>query len=156
MARVRAKVASERGQTIVEFALMAPVIFLLLFGIIDFGMALNHRITLEHAVREGARFAAVTTDCAAIQQRTAERAGTIISQDEVTVSYHEPDGADITTAATAGDEVRVSAPFEWEFPLMSALEAIIDVHVGPIDSEVWGSAVLERAVTDAGGCSPPP
>ena len=148
MAGVRAKVASERGQTIVEFALIAPIIFLLLIGIIDFGLMLNHRITLEHAVREGARFAAVTTDCAAIQQRTAERAGEIISQDEVTVSYHEPDGAPITTAATAGDEARVSAPFEWEFPLMTRF------GVGSIDAEVWGSAPLEMAVTDAGGCGP--
>jgi len=150
MAGVRAKVASERGQTIVEFALIAPIIFLLLFGIIDFGMMLDRRITLEHAVREGARFAAVTTDCSAIQQRTAERAGDIISQDEVTVSYHEPDGTLITppAAATAGNEARVSAPFEWEFPLLSRF------GVNPIATEVWGSASLEMAVTDAAGCSP--
>jgi len=47
----------DRGATAVEFALLLPVLLLLLFGIIDFGRALNAQITLTQAVREGARLA---------------------------------------------------------------------------------------------------
>jgi hypothetical protein len=131
-----------RGQTLIEFALIAPVLFILLFGIIDFGMVLDHRITLQHAVREGARYAAVVSDCDAIQRRTADRAGNLISDpNTVAVTYdHNP--------APAGDPVTVSAPFHYDFPLMSRF------GVGAIDVGVSGSARLEMAVTDAGGCGP--
>ena len=142
MARVRAKVASERGQTLVEFALIAPVFFILLFGIIDFGMALDHRITLQHAVREGARYAAVVSDCDAIQERTAERAGNLISDPSTVVVTYDP------SPASAGDTVTVSAPFHYDFPLMSRF------GVGTINADVSASARLEMAVPSAGGCGP--
>jgi len=140
--------ASSRGQTLIEFALIAPIIFILLFGIIDFGMALDRRITLQHAVREGARYAAVTTDCAAIQGRTESQARDTITADEVGVRYYKVDGSTLTNPAAAGDVVKVSAPFEWEFPLMSRF------GVGSIDIGVSGAARLELAVPAAGGCGP--
>ena len=148
MGWIRSRNGSSRGQTIVEFALIAPVIFILLFGIIDFGMALDRRLTLQHAVREGARYAAVTTDCAAIQDRTVSQARNIITRDDVGVHYYKPDGVTPTNPAAAGDMVKVSAPFEWEFPLMSRF------GVGSIDIGVSGAARLELAVTSAGGCGP--
>jgi Flp pilus assembly protein TadG len=43
----------------VEFALLFPMLLLLVFGIIDFGRALNAQITLTQAAREGARLAAL-------------------------------------------------------------------------------------------------
>ncbi|HIQ01886.1 MAG TPA: hypothetical protein EYH30_07120, partial [Anaerolineales bacterium] len=46
------------GQTLVEFALILPVLLLLLFGIIEFGAAFHAWLTLEHAAREAARYAA--------------------------------------------------------------------------------------------------
>lgn len=49
----------DRGQDIVEFALLAPLLFLLLFGIIEFGVAVFRYNTLSNAVREGARAAVV-------------------------------------------------------------------------------------------------
>jgi Flp pilus assembly protein TadG len=49
----------ERGASIVEFAIVAPLLFLLLFGIIDFGWAFSQNLDVKHAAREGARLAAV-------------------------------------------------------------------------------------------------
>jgi Flp pilus assembly protein TadG len=43
----------------VEFALLLPLLLLLVFGIIDFGRALNAQITLTQAARTGARLAAL-------------------------------------------------------------------------------------------------
>ena len=54
-----------RGQTsqgITEFALIAPVILLLTFGIIDFGRGLYFYITLQQAANEGARVAVHASD----------------------------------------------------------------------------------------------
>jgi Flp pilus assembly protein TadG len=49
----------DRGASAVEFALLLPVLLLVVFGIIDFGRALNAQITLTQAAREGVRLAAL-------------------------------------------------------------------------------------------------
>jgi Flp pilus assembly protein TadG len=56
----RQRIASERGQTMVEFALVAPVLCLLLFAIIQFGVLYSSYVTLTDATRAGARKAAVS------------------------------------------------------------------------------------------------
>jgi hypothetical protein len=48
---------SQKSQGMTEFALIAPVILLLTFGIIDFGRGLYFYITLQQAANEGARVA---------------------------------------------------------------------------------------------------
>ena len=48
-----------RAQALVEFALVAPVFFLILFGIIDFGRYVYYTQVLNNAAREGARYAIV-------------------------------------------------------------------------------------------------
>ena len=45
----------QRGQSLVEFALIVPVLTLILFGTLEFGLAFNHHLTIEYATREGAR-----------------------------------------------------------------------------------------------------
>ena len=47
----------QRSQALIEFALVSPVLLLLLFGIIDIGRAIFYYDTLNHAAREGARTA---------------------------------------------------------------------------------------------------
>ncbi len=53
---------SQKSQGMVEFALIAPVILLLTFGIIDFGRGLYYYITLQQAANEGARVAVRASD----------------------------------------------------------------------------------------------
>jgi Flp pilus assembly protein TadG len=48
----------QRSQALIEFALVSPVLLLLLFGTIDIGRAVFYYDTLNHAAREGARLAA--------------------------------------------------------------------------------------------------
>ncbi len=51
--------ADERGAAAVEFALVVPILLLLLFGIIDYGYMLSFRQALSQGAAEGARAAAV-------------------------------------------------------------------------------------------------
>ena len=51
---------SEQGQSLTEFALALPVLALLLFAVIQFGIAFNNYVTLTDATRAGARKAAVS------------------------------------------------------------------------------------------------
>ena len=50
---------SERGTAVVEFALVAPILFMLVFGILDFGRALNYYNDITQLAGQGARAAAV-------------------------------------------------------------------------------------------------
>ena len=60
MSRLRRHyVHDDRGSVAVEFALVLPILLLVVFGIIDFGRMLNAQITLTQAAREGARWAAL-------------------------------------------------------------------------------------------------
>ncbi len=51
------RVAEERGAELMEFAILAPLLVMLLMGMIWFGRAYNTTQTLTRAAREGARFA---------------------------------------------------------------------------------------------------
>jgi Flp pilus assembly pilin Flp len=53
---------AEDGAAAVEFALLLPLLVLLLFGLIQFGLAFNTRIQATNAAREGARMAVVGID----------------------------------------------------------------------------------------------
>jgi hypothetical protein len=63
MIRHRARAGHEdprsRGQALAEFALVAPIFFLILFSIIDFGRYVYYVQILNNAAREGARYAIV-------------------------------------------------------------------------------------------------
>mgnify|MGYP000500059501 CR=1 FL=1 len=55
-----------RGQALVEFALVAPLLFLLILGTIEAGRFIFYYELLNHAAREGARYAIVhgaRSDC---------------------------------------------------------------------------------------------
>lgn len=45
----------ERGSALVELALLVPFLFLMVFGIIEFGIAYSNKISVVQGVREGAR-----------------------------------------------------------------------------------------------------
>lgn len=55
----RARRRDDRGAVIVEAAVIAPIFFLLLFAILEFGIAMRSYLALSNAVRDGAREAAV-------------------------------------------------------------------------------------------------
>ena len=54
--------SENRGAAAVEFAIVLPVLLLLVCGIVDFGRMLNTQISLSGAAREGARWAALRLD----------------------------------------------------------------------------------------------
>jgi Flp pilus assembly protein TadG len=48
-----------KGQGLVEMALVLPIFLLLVMGIVDFGMGMRAYVTVNNSSREGARFAIV-------------------------------------------------------------------------------------------------
>jgi Flp pilus assembly protein TadG len=56
---LRKRSLAERGQALLEFALVVPIFLILAFGIVDFGMGFKSSLTVTNATREGARLGAV-------------------------------------------------------------------------------------------------
>jgi Flp pilus assembly protein TadG len=98
----------ERGQALTEFALVLPILALLLFGVIQFGIAFNNYLTLTDAVRAGARKGAVARHLTTNREAAVEQAVIDASTDlnlsdlDVTVGVSPgwEQGADVTVTAT--------------------------------------------------------
>jgi hypothetical protein len=137
--------ARQRGQTVVEFALIAPIVFLLLFVIVDFGIAMDRRIVLQNAVREGARYAAVGSAIAVVCERTEDQAQGLIGPGDITISYEDIDGNHQNT--DAGDAVDVAIHFTYDPVLIRPIfSGLFGGTIGKIDMTPKASARLERSV----------
>ena len=73
-----------RGQALVEFAFVLPILILLLVGIFDFGRAVYAFNTVNNAAREGSRLAIVDQNCDAIGQVARQHASSL----DVSWSYN--------------------------------------------------------------------
>src|SRR5205823_5542200 len=104
----RAIKTDENGQTMVELAIVLPVLLVLLMGIVQFGVAFNNYLTLTDAGRAGARKAVVTRDAGACVSQVQSSASNL-KQSDLTVdcSSSWQHGADVTVTATYPYELNV-------------------------------------------------
>ncbi|CAH2714468.1 hypothetical protein BACCIP111895_01631 [Neobacillus rhizosphaerae] len=78
---------SEKGQSLVEFALIVPVLVFLLLGIMDFARIFHAYLTIDHAGREAARAASIGKDAATITNIAVDQGASIgLKTTNVTVS----------------------------------------------------------------------
>jgi Flp pilus assembly protein TadG len=77
----------------VEFAIIAPLLLLIVFGIIEFGRAYNAQNSLTHAAREGAREYAITQDPVA-GEAIALAAATSLDSSQITATLTGCDSVD--------------------------------------------------------------
>jgi len=80
----------EDGQSLVEFALVIPIFLLVLFAIVDFGMAFHAWITIANSAREGARMGSVHAPAATIEQRVRTTSDSL-NQDNLSVTVTNAD-----------------------------------------------------------------
>ncbi|MFQ5528801.1 MAG: TadE/TadG family type IV pilus assembly protein [Gemmatimonadota bacterium] len=122
------------GQSLVEFALVLPMLLLVFFGIFEFGRFYFTKLTLQHAVREATRFAItgnVLTD--PDTGDPMDRAGSIVrvileNTKDLDVDL---DGITITPADGGGPEdiVRVEIDFEYDLTVPLISRVVPDGHV---------------------------
>jgi Flp pilus assembly protein TadG len=120
----RALRREQRGTALVEFALIAPLLFLLLFGIIDFGRALDYYNQVTQLAGQGARAAAVNRN----PDGTAITSGTSIQTQLVTTYTAQPELKKGIVACivgplpqNVGDPVTVKVSYDFHFlPLIGA------------------------------------
>ena len=101
----RIHITEERGQTVTEFALVLPVLALILFAVIQFGIVFNNYVTLTDATRAGARKAAVGrqfADPAGTAVAAVRSSGKDLNQSDlkITVSSTWQPTSDVSVTAT--------------------------------------------------------
>lgn len=119
----------EKGQALVEFALLVPIFLILLFAIVDFGMGFHSWITITNSAREGARLGAVSASTDDIRDRVYDTA-TLINEDTnmtVTVTNAADDGGD------PGESVVVQVDYDYDLitPLASLVAFLSGDILGP-------------------------
>ena len=99
----------EEGASAVEFAILAPLLFMLLFGIIGFGLAFLQVQSIRTAVREGGRYAATGASVSGTQQRViAAATGYIPSGQQSNVIVTPSSGVTPCNVNNIGQNVTVS------------------------------------------------
>jgi Flp pilus assembly protein TadG len=104
---------SQQGQSLTEFALALPILALLLFAVIQFGITFNNYVTLTDATRAGARKAAVGRQLANPQNATitaVRNSATDLNQGDLSVS--------VTSTWQPGADVAVTATYPYAISLL--------------------------------------
>ena len=117
----------QRGAAALEFALVAPVLIMLLLGIVDFGVLMNAQSVVANAVREGARTAALGGSTfqsqSAVTSAISHMAGAAKTGTKVTVTCKSAAGnacsLDDATMDTGGVvTVKLTYVHSWISPLL--------------------------------------
>ena len=137
MTLIRDRISREEGVAAVEFALILPVLALMLFGILEFGRVWSQYQVFQGAAREGARCAAVQatefSDCEiqpAIDHAAEPYDPTNQPADVLIGGANRPEGC---TDADQGKDVQVS----WVQPLDINIPFWSDVTVTPTIKAVF-------------------
>ncbi len=110
------RMKKNKGQSLVETALILPVLLLLLTGIIDFGLLFNSYLVVSNASREGARQAAVGKTDAEIRSAASNAA---VSLDPARLEIGITPGE---AARDTGDSVTVTVRYGYSMitPVIAA------------------------------------
>lgn len=132
----------ENGASLVEFALLAPLLFLLLFGTIEFAWVFSQNLDIRHGAREGARLAAVNYDVGPLPDAPSSRSATQASTIVAEVCSRMDVASDVTvTLASAGDvgdpaTATVNAPantltgfLDWALPDTMVLSSTVEIRM---------------------------
>lgn len=156
MRRLIKRVRGEKGQALVELAFVLPIVLLFLFGIIDFGLALNNENqdtnVANIAVREAAIVGTTTTEmCGTTTESTlnlwAQCESTQMGGPAVSVCVGDVATTTPSSTYTTGDPVKVevTSNFGWM--------KLITGKVGNLSSTIGGNATMrvEGTLTGTNG-----
>jgi Flp pilus assembly protein TadG len=146
---LRKRSNDDEGAVLIEFALVIGLFFMLVFGMVDFGLAINTKTQLTNAGREGARLGTVNLVPGAVEARVREAADnldqTILI---VTVTCEKPDDTPCTGPgfpagdlqnAQSGDSVVVTV--DYKYSMITPLPGFIDT-----DNKIDLQSVTEMRV----------
>lgn len=145
---VRARLSrKEKGQSLVEFALVLPVLLLVVTGITTFGLLINNYLALTDAVSTGARLLAInrgqTTDPCAITATAIENAAPYLTPANLTFTI-TLNGATVGGSSCSSTSVSTGAAAD----MVAGAPAIVRVTY-PCNVTVYGTTYLPTCTLTA-------
>ena len=122
---------AERGTSLVEFALVLPLLLVLTVAVMDFGRAFMVKNVVEQAAREGVRLRAVSTS--ADDAKVSARVNKVVAGSGVPVKSIVIDGPDGSNQV----HVVVTVDFNWIFPGVFNLFGAGFTNPMPMQGEAW-------------------
>ena len=135
MSVFRTLIHNEQGQALAEFALVLPVLILMLFGMVEFGRGFNYWNDVTHISAEGARFAVVNRkpnpgNVASLQAQLLAQADTPELRSGGSSALPQPARVCVdfpNGTAQIGDPVRVTVTFTYHWlGVLDAVTKLID------------------------------
>ncbi len=147
---MKTRFRSERGASLVEFALILPLLLVILFGIIEFGLIMYNKAIITNASREGARrgivFRTLPPDFAYSPLSDAEITGVV---NQYLADYLIGFAGDIATTTISrapgtpsGNLLTVQVSYPYQFLVLRALTSLL-----PGGSALPGTVNLSSAAT---------
>ncbi|MDF2614267.1 MAG: TadE-like protein [Clostridia bacterium] len=121
-------IKNQRGQALVEFAVILPLLLLLIMGIIQFGLVMNAYLTTQNAAREGAR-AGIVGDSDTEVKNIVSAVSPNLSADKLIVNITPAEGNRIS-----GETLTVQVSYNYPITI-------------PIIDSLLGSSILLNAKT---------
>jgi len=111
---------NQRGQAMVEFAIIVPILLVVLLGIMQLGVVYNNWVSLTDGARAGARKAAVcrsgcTPDATTATINEVKNSAADLNQSNLSVS--------VTSSWAQGSDVTVTASYPWSVNIMGVVVA---------------------------------
>lgn len=141
----RTRLTSDRGAAIVEFGIVAPLLLILLFGVVEFGLLFGKKLDVSQGAREGARLAAVNYQ-ATTSSSGATQASEIVAAtcQRMEVATNSTVSIDTSAGTSVGDLIT--------FTIESPAEPVTGVFDPWLSARTLTSVVdvrLEQAATFA-------
>ncbi|MGA7272470.1 MAG: TadE/TadG family type IV pilus assembly protein [Acidimicrobiia bacterium] len=141
MERLLRRRNKELGASLVEFALVAPLLFMLLFGMVEFGWAFAQNLDIKHITREVGRLATVDGTTADIVSRAC--GGDIVRPSNVTAitrtgGDETDDTATVTVSATLE---QITGMFNWAFGSGGTISSTVEIRLEQ-DATNWDGSNL--------------
>lgn len=128
----------DEGAQLVEFAILLPLLLLVLLGIVEFGWIFAQNLDVRHGAREGARLAAVNYPVGQLPSppaRTSGQTDTIVAEICDRMDTTSNVEVSMTSTGGVGDEATVT------------VEALADTLTGFLDWAISPSLTLSSTVT---------
>jgi Flp pilus assembly protein TadG len=120
MHRLRKRFHSQRGASAVEFALVVPLLLMLLLGIVEFGRVFNVQLQLTAAARESVRVMAITkqADTAILKAKeAAPNLSPMLATSDITIAANSCTAAPNATVNISYSVSMISGLFADVVPL---------------------------------------
>jgi len=121
MSQFRRTRTDDEGAVVVELALILPLLLMLVFGIIAFGLGFNQKLVVTRAAREAARTMAIT-DSSSQATTAAYNASPSLDSGSMTVTLS---GCGPTPGPTDTASAQIDYPYDYDIPFVGSYSVVL-------------------------------